>query len=578
MKWFSNLKIRTRLLLGYFIAILFMLLIGAVSLHTSQQILSSLHTVYADRVVPISQIKEVGNSYLIGIIDAAHKANAKKISYDVALTQIKASETKADRIWATYLSTFLVEDEKVLIAKLEKEFPPLKLGIQRLESILLAKDEKALDTFVRDEMYPVFDPITGHLEELIQVQLKVAKHESESSEQDFRESMVIFIGMFLLIVFVVIVMAVFMSGSISNPMKEIVKAANAIAIGDLNVSISKKLITDSENINEQIVSKSEIKILVSAFLELVQFIKERSAILEKIAMSDLTSNVALRSEQDTLGKSLKLMLSNLTSIIEKLSFTSQEVDLGAQQLADASTSLSEAASEQASAVEEISATLTEIGNSFISNADNASRMTQLSQTTSQFAADGNEKMRELITAMHEISASFEQISKINKVINDIAFQTNILALNAAVEAARAGQHGKGFAVVADEVRNLAQKSANAADETTNLIENSLLKVRSGNLATEKAADVLQKIGESAESVNALTNDLSLSIHEQKSAVMQITQGVDQVTTVTSMTAASAEEVAASSETLKRQVEVMRSLILGFKISTDQNSTALVRLD
>ncbi len=555
-----------------------MLLIGAVSLHTSQQILSSLHTVYADRVVPISQIKEVGNSYLIGIIDAAHKANAKKISYDVALTQIKASETKADRIWATYLSTFLVEDEKVLIAKLEKEFPPLKLGIQRLESILLAKDEKALDTFVRDEMYPVFDPITGHLEELIQVQLKVAKHESESSEQDFRESMVIFIGMFLLIVFVVIVMAVFMSGSISNPMKEIVKAANAIAIGDLNVSISKKLITDSENINEQIVSKSEIKILVSAFLELVQFIKERSAILEKIAMSDLTSNVALRSEQDTLGKSLKLMLSNLTSIIEKLSFTSQEVDLGAQQLADASTSLSEAASEQASAVEEISATLTEIGNSFISNADNASRMTQLSQTTSQFAADGNEKMRELITAMHEISASFEQISKINKVINDIAFQTNILALNAAVEAARAGQHGKGFAVVADEVRNLAQKSANAADETTNLIENSLLKVRSGNLATEKAADVLQKIGESAESVNALTNDLSLSIHEQKSAVMQITQGVDQVTTVTSMTAASAEEVAASSETLKRQVEVMRSLILGFKISTDQNSTALVRLD
>jgi len=578
MKWFSNLKIRTRLLLGYFIAILFMLLIGAVSLHTSQQILSSLHTVYADRVVPISQIKEVGNSYLIGIIDAAHKANAKKISYDVALTQIKASETKADRIWATYLSTFLVEDEKVLIAKLEKEFPPLKLGIQKLESILLAKDEKALDTFVRDEMYPVFDPITGHLEELIQVQLKVAKHESESSEQDFRESMVIFIGMFLLIVFVVIVMAVFMSGSISNPMKEIVKAANAIAIGDLNVSISKKLITDSENINEQIVSKSEIKILVSAFLELVQFIKERSAILEKIAMSDLTSNVALRSEQDTLGKSLKLMLSNLTSIIEKLSFTSQEVDLGAQQLADASTSLSEAASEQASAVEEISATLTEIGNSFISNADNASRMTQLSQTTSQFAADGNEKMRELITAMHEISASFEQISRINKVINDIAFQTNILALNAAVEAARAGQHGKGFAVVADEVRNLAQKSANAADETTNLIENSLLKVRSGNLATEKAADVLQKIGESAESVNALTNDLSLSIHEQKSAVMQITQGVDQVTTVTSMTAASAEEVAASSETLKRQVEVMRSLILGFKISKDQNSTALVRLD
>lgn len=217
---------------------------------------------------------------------------------------------------------------------------------------------------------------------------------------------------------------------------------------------------------------NEIQQLSQAFMELVSFIKERAEHLERIANSDLSADVTLKSERDQLGLSLRRMLINLSDVVEKLYFSSQEVDLGAQQLADASTSLSEAASEQASAVEEISATLTEISNSFLANAENAERMTEFSESTAKQAIEGNSKMKDLVSAMGEISNSFDQISKINKVINDIAFQTNILALNAAVEAARAGQHGKGFAVVAEEVRNLAQKSASAADETTLLIESS----------------------------------------------------------------------------------------------------------
>lgn len=576
MKWIHNLKIRVKLLLAFMVTILLMIVVAGASFYAARQILASLHTVFEDRVVPISQIKEVSDAYLIGIVDSANKVRAKKITVEEALESIRESETKADEIWKVYLGTYLVPEEKAIIDQMEKEFPPLKAGVKQLRILLETRNEAELEKFVTVDMYPIFEPLTNHLDDLIRVQLKVAKEEYHKSEAHFERSLAIVTTIVVIAFILVFVIAIFFSDSIAAPMKKIVEIAQTVSIGDLDVNLETKHNTHT---SIKHLEGNEIQQLTQAFMELVTFIKERAEHLERIANSDLSADVTLKSDRDQLGLSLRRMLINLSDVVEKLFFTSQEVDLGAQQLADASTSLSEAASEQASAVEEISATLTEISNSFLSNAENAEKMTEFSESTAKQALEGNFKMKDLVSAMGEISNSFDQISKINKVINDIAFQTNILALNAAVEAARAGQHGKGFAVVAEEVRNLAQKSANAADETTLLIESSMKKVKLGNDATEKTAEVLGQISDSAENVSNLTKSLASSIHEQKSAVLQITQGIDQVTTVTSTTAASAEEVAASSETLKRQVEIMRSIIMSFKLKEDTSkSTALTRVE
>ncbi|PJZ82077.1 methyl-accepting chemotaxis protein [Leptospira meyeri] len=576
MKWIHDLKIRVKLLLAFMVTILLMIVVAGASFYSARQILASLHTVFEDRVVPISQIKEVSDAYLIGIVDSANKVRAKKITVEEALESIRESETKADAVWKVYLGTYLVPEEKAIIDQMEKEFPPLKAGVKQLRILLETRNEVELEKFVTVDMYPIFEPLTHHLDDLIRVQLKVAKEEYHKSEAQFKSSLAIVTAVVAIAFVLVFVIAIFFSDSIAAPMKKIVEVAQTVSIGDLDVDLETK---HKSHANAKHLEGNEIQQLSQAFMELVSFIKERAEHLERIANSDLSADVTLKSERDQLGLSLRRMLINLSDVVEKLYFSSQEVDLGAQQLADASTSLSEAASEQASAVEEISATLTEISNSFLANAENAERMTEFSESTAKQALEGNSKMKDLVSAMGEISNSFDQISKINKVINDIAFQTNILALNAAVEAARAGQHGKGFAVVAEEVRNLAQKSANAADETTLLIESSMKKVKLGNDATEKTAEVLGQISDSAENVSNLTKDLALSIHEQKSAVLQITQGIDQVTTVTSTTAASAEEVAASSETLKRQVEIMRSVIMSFKLKDDgSKSTALTRVE
>lgn len=252
----------------------------------------------------------------------------------------------------------------------------------------------------------------------------------------------------------------------------------------------------------------------------------------------------------------------VSSIIEKLREGSNQVNEASGQLSMASQSLSQGATEQASSVEETTATLEEIASMVKQNADNSAEANQLSVAAKETAEKGASAVDYMIVSMADITKSSEEMSKIIKVINEIAFQTNLLALNAAVEAARAGEHGKGFAVVAEEVRNLALRSGEAAKRTESLIEDSVNKVKDGAKQAEDAGAVLGEIVQNSKKVEDLVREISAASKEQADGLDQVSKAMGQMDQVIQSISSNSEESAASAEELSAQSTGLQRIVDG----------------
>lgn len=258
----------------------------------------------------------------------------------------------------------------------------------------------------------------------------------------------------------------------------------------------------------------------------------------------------------------------LSSTLTEINIAANQVDSGANQVSSASASLSQGATEQASSIQELSATINIISSMINTNADDAKNASLQTNAAGVQMGEANAMMEELVKAMNEISASSDETKKIIKTIEDIAFQTNILALNAAVEAARAGDAGKGFAVVADEVRNLAGKSAEAANNTTALIENTVEAITRGNSLVADVAKKMGQVASAAGRVAVLNEKMADASKEAANAIIQVTTGVDQISTVVQNNSATAEETAAASEELSAQSVTCKELINQFVLRNE----------
>ena len=298
-------------------------------------------------------------------------------------------------------------------------------------------------------------------------------------------------------------------------------------------------------------------------------INRMAASAEVIGSGDLSQPMKPENN-DEIGQAVEHfehMRQNLNQSMNNIHVAAEQVAAGSRNVSEASVSLSQGAAEQASSVEELSASISEISSQTASNAENADRANNLTIQARQQAAVGDADMKEMLAAMEDINTSSANISKIIKVIDEIAFQTNILALNAAVEAARAGQHGKGFAVVAEEVRNLAARSAKAAKETTELIEDSIVKVESGREIAGKTAEALMTIMSNVSEVADIVSSIAKASSEQKLALEQIDQGVLQVSQVVQANSATSEQAASASEQLNAQAARLRETAGQFRLAS-----------
>lgn len=349
--------------------------------------------------------------------------------------------------------------------------------------------------------------------------------------------------------------------SIVVPIGKLSKASKKLAVGDADVDCEK---TFNDELGE----------LLDSFGEMAEAIRQQAKIAEVISNGDLNVEVKPRGENDILGKALKKMVEDNNRTLGNIKESTMKMTIGAEQVATVSQALAQGSTEQASALEQVSASMDEISERTKVNASEASEANELINSVKEMAVVGNGQMKSMIHAMNEINESSETISKIIKMIDDIAFQTNILALNAAVEAARAGEHGKGFAVVAEEVRNLAAKSASAASETAEMIDDSIHKVNNGTKLAEDTAQSLNEIVESIDKIVALINSIAIASKDQATVVNQIDQAIGQVSSVVQTNSATSEQCAAASEELSNHAATLRRLVANYKLSNENKSNSV----
>ncbi len=384
--------------------------------------------------------------------------------------------------------------------------------------------------------------------------------ESFKSVHDLRDTIIVIV----FVIFIIVLIISFMMGKsimkpINNMTLQVEELANDIVVGKLDSRGDE----NKTSIDFKVLI-TKINGLIEAF---IRPINESRVVIKSMAEKNLTLRVDGNFEGDFLEykNDINAAVKNLQIALQSVKKASMVVNSGAQQISSAAQGLSQGATEQASSVEEITSSTTEVGGQSKQNAMSANEAKTISTGSKDVADSGNIQMKELLNAITGISEASDNISKIIKVIDSIAFQTNLLALNAAVEAARAGVHGKGFAVVAEEVRNLAARSAKAAQETTVLIEDSLAKVASGKSFAESTATQLTEIVESSNKVLTLVTEIAESSHEQSEGVTQIASALEQVETVTQKNTATSEEVAAESQKLSSEAQKLATIVSEFKI-------------
>jgi methyl-accepting chemotaxis protein len=500
------LSIKTRLILAALLSTLMIAVIGSLGLYEMKATNNALATIYADRVVPLKQLKIVADMYAVNIIDAHNKVDAGIFDANTAIAKMEEAQKIIHTQWKAYTATYLVEAEKLAVARIE---PLMKEADMKVDKIIntIRSGKKIEISRMTAENYSVIDPVSNEISGLVDIQLEVAKAEYDKATANYNRMVKNTIILVVLAVLAGLIAAIMFARQLGRMLggepAQAQAIANTIANGDLNTDVTLKT-------------------------------------------GDSTSLLA----------SMHKMQHSLRSLVWQIKESAEFISTGAQEISAGNTNLSQRTEEQASSLEETASSMEQMASTVKQNAENAKQANIMAVEASQVATKGGQVVSQVVSTMADINTSSKKIVDIISVIDGIAFQTNILALNAAVEAARAGEQGRGFAVVAAEVRSLAQRSATAAKEIKQLIGDSVEKVQNGSQLVAQAGETMDEIVMAVKMVTDIVNEIAAASQEQSAGIDQVNNAITNMDEVTQQNAALVEQAAAAASSLEAKAQAL----------------------
>lgn len=664
MKWFYNMKISAKLIIGFIIVAIISGVIGVVGIFYIKKINDNDTLLYETNTVPISQLAEIAELFqrqrisLYEIILLPNVEDKKK-----EVENIEGKDKEIENLCTEYEKLINDDEERALFDEYKKAVDSYLPYREKIITLALGKNEaQAIIEIQSEALDTARTAVQDGVSNLKSKNIEDAKKRSIDNDAAANQAEIVMIALISIGMLLAVLLGLFISRAISNPIKKLVEASNKISNGDLEVNMNinskdevgilakafekviealKSLISDSKMltqaaldgklstradagrhngdyrtiiegvnntldaviapINEALsvieeMSKGNLQLKVKGdymgdqaklknglnetINSLSSYVSEISDVLTEMAEGNLDVSITADYKGDfvEIKNSLNNIIQGLNDAFSEINNAADQVASGANQVSDGSQELSQGSTEQASSIEELTASIEEIAAQTKQNAVNANQANEFASNAKNNAVKGNEQMKQMLNSMTEINEASENIYKIIKVIDDIAFQTNILALNAAVEAARAGQHGKGFAVVAEEVRNLAARSANAAKETTSLIEGTINKVEAGTKIANNTAEALTSIVEEVNKAAVLVGEIAVASNEQATGVAQINKGIEQVSQVVQNNSATSEESASASEELSSQADMLKEMVSKFKLKKSNRNRSQYELE